>query len=255
LSIKEEFESSSSYNDKNFSSAVRQREWKQFLRLRKIKLDYERKQLRIKLKEEAERKAALAKLSNKKVSGSQVLLVLDCKVYQSIHKIGSISAQDPSGFKSMMFTVSQERKRLRFLGYDFVSSAFYEFSYPEEVQIEVVEGFKEITMEEIAIQFQMGMLNAEFRDLPEKMKVESVISGRAGEAVVRPPQTYITFGMEGEGDGGVQFHMSAADEKRAAKNLDEMMKQSADRQHSRQHSAEHRLADEEKGQWGLVEEE
>lgn len=257
-SLTEEFESSPSYNAKNSSSAIRRREIKNFRELRKIKLDYKRQQEKLKQREGEELVAAQAAAAvvNNKPDGSQVLLVLKTNTYQAIHKISS-SSKFHQGFRNLLFTVSQESQRLRFLAYDFLTCNTFDFSYPKTEQKELVEGFKLVSLEEIHIQFEMGMVNAEVRDLPEEAATApspAIGSTNDGGSQLIPPTTYLTFGMEDEGTG-VEYHLSAAEQKRAAKKLDEMMQQSADRQHSRQHSAEHKLADEEKGKWGLIEED
>lgn len=243
--------------------------------MRKMKLDYQQTELKFKQKREAAKLKANEMKINKKPSGSQFVIALDCNIYQAVQKIGASSRGD-QGYKSLLFTVSQEKKNLRFIGYDFESCNVFDFSYPAEESRELVVGFKSVSKKEIEIQLQMGLLNAEYRDLPgggggegggegegggviEGIEIEGGREGEGGDIDVvvkkEPPKFYITFGMEQEGEN-LEIHMTEAEEKRAAANLDEMMNASAQRQQSRQHSAEHRLQEQEKNaEWGQLDEE
>ncbi|GMH72176.1 hypothetical protein TrRE_jg12681 [Triparma retinervis] len=169
---------------------------------------------------------------------SYYTLKLNCQVYQSVHKINSKSKYRDK-YRTLMFTVSQERKRLRFIGYDFETSDYFVFSYSEAEQEEMVKFQRELGKKEIEYQFSSAFLNAQYED-------DGTYFGTKKRKFV------VKFVGEVEADG-LDIHMTADEERRAAANLDAMMAETTERAKSRQEAARHKLEDEEEVGWGAVE--
>jgi len=161
-------------------------------------------------------------------------------VYRCVHKIQSRS-QYRDQFRTLLFTVSQERYKLRFIGYDFETSDVFTFSYEEGEQEETIRSLRELSSLEISIQFQLAFLNVEYVD-----------DGLAKGSQKR--KFKVQFAGEIEG-GTVEVQMTDAERKRAAKNLDEMMNATGSRARSRQQAGAKKLEDEGELGFGVVEDE
>ena len=163
-------------------------------------------------------------------------LKLNCKVYQSVHKIKSKSKYR-DGYRTLFFTVSQERLRLRFIAYDFETSDYFVFSYSDLEQEETVKIMREISQAEVAFQFQNAILSATYED------DGTYVGSKKRKFLVR-------FEKELEGSA-IDVHMSEAEEKRAAANLDDFLRASSSRAQSRQQAGAAKLREEEDEQWGV----
>ncbi|GMI57679.1 hypothetical protein ScalyP_jg4858, partial [Parmales sp. scaly parma] len=106
--IEKEFEASHYHNKNNFSQLERNSKMRSFLQMRKMKLDYQQTELKFKQKREAAKLKANEMKINKKSSGSQFVIALDCNIYQAVQKIGASSRGD-QGYKSLLFTLSGGR--------------------------------------------------------------------------------------------------------------------------------------------------
>ena len=99
---------------------------------------------------------------------------------------------------------------------------------------------RELTAKEIEYQFSSAFLNVQYED-------DGTYTG------TKKRKYKVKFTKEIEADG-LDIHMSAEEERRAAANLDAMMAETTERARSRQEAARHKLADEEE-EWGVVDED
>ncbi|GMH55051.1 hypothetical protein TL16_g01806 [Triparma laevis f. inornata] len=165
-------------------------------------------------------------------------LKLDCKIYQGVKRINSRSKYR-DGYRTLLFMVSQERLSLRFIAYDFETSDYFIFSYGEIEQQETVKVMREISEEEVQFQFNQALLGANYED-------NGTYPGSKKRTFV------VKFENEMETAGNVQVHMSEEEEKKAAAQLDSMLRASSSRAKSREHAAEAKVKDVEEDKWGLV---
>ena len=79
--------------------------------MRKMKLDYQQTELIFKQKREAAKLKANEMKINKKPSGSQFVIALDCNIYQAVQKIGASSRGDqPQQDKTRQDMLSTHRQ-------------------------------------------------------------------------------------------------------------------------------------------------
>ena len=164
----------------------------------------------------------------------------DCKVYQCAHKINSISKYRDM-YRTLLFTVSQERRRIRFIGYDIETCEYFIFSYSKEEQAETVKFQRDLTDEEVKYQFASAFLNAEYSD--------------CGTYPNSKKRMYkISFVGQVEA-GDMEIHMTEDEERRAKDNLESMMRESESRAKSRERAATAKLEDDDEVHFGEVEED
>lgn len=168
--------------------------------------------------------------------GAYYTIKLETTIYRSVHKIQSRS-KFRDQFRTLLFTVSQENYKLRFIGYDFETSDLFTFTYSLEEQEATVRGVRELTTIEIGVQFQLAFMNVEYVD-------DGLMKG------TKRRKFKVQFASEIEG-AGVDVHMSDAEQARAAKQLDAMMNATGSRAKSRQAAAQKKLEDE-KPEYGVL---
>ena len=169
---------------------------------------------------------------------SYITLKFDTTAFYQGIKVSSTSAYRDN-YRHMIFTISQEKYTLRFIGYDPEYSDYYIFSYPAKEQEEMVRSLKGISPQELRIQFKMCFLGVEYRD-------DGVIEG------TKRRKFKVLFASELEAAGSVQVHMTEQERRQAERNLDKMMQATGERAKSREKAASHRLLDSGPAKWGEV---